>query len=121
MLVTLARRPGREPAESRLQPAEPLWKRVPVRDADGTRLTDFMMIIPGLGQRPAAEIARVTARIERALQAYQKAVVFADLNLALNVLWVSVRPLPGITLELPAVIKLYVPEALLVSQRLREA
>jgi len=118
--VTLARRPGREPAESPLQPAEPLWKRVPVRDADGTRLTDFMMIIPRLRQRSPAEIAAVTGRIERALKAYARAVVFADLNLALNLLWVSVRPVPGITLELPAVIKLYVPEALLVSQRLRE-
>jgi len=119
--VTPAPCVGQAPAESRLQPAEPLWKRVPVRDDDGTRLTDFMMIIPGLRQRPTSEIAAVTGRIERALRAYRNVVVFADLNLALNVLWVSVRPVPGITLELPAVIKLHVPEALLVSQRLRKA
>ncbi len=117
--MKIVRRSGAMPAPPALQPAEPLWKRVPVRDADGTSLTDFMMIIPRLRQRSREEIAAVTDRIEAVLRRYGKAVVFADLNLSLNLLWVSVRPVPGICLELPAAIKVRVPEALLVAERLR--
>jgi hypothetical protein len=39
------------------------------------------------------------------------------MNLKLNALWVTVRPIPGICLELPAAIKMQVPEALLVGQK----
>jgi hypothetical protein len=42
-------------------------------------------------------------------------VVFADLNLKLNLLWVSLRPRPGAISELVAAIRLRVPEALLVA------
>jgi hypothetical protein len=45
--------------------------------------------------------------------------VFADMNLRLNVLWVTVRPIPGICLELPAALKTRVPEAMLVAQRVQ--
>ncbi|NIP73352.1 MAG: hypothetical protein GWO16_10130, partial [Gammaproteobacteria bacterium] len=64
-----------------LNPAEPLWKRVPTRDADGTRLSDFMMIIPKLRARPRARVDRTAAEIQGVLARYQKVVVFADLNL----------------------------------------
>ncbi len=117
--MKLARHAGDLPAAPALLPAEPLWKRVPVRDADGTTLSDFMMIIPRLRQRRREEIVAITDRIEAVLRRYGKAVVFADLNLSLNLLWVSVRPVPGICLELPAAIKVRVPEALLVAERLR--
>ena len=41
-------------------------------------------------------ISRETIRkIERVLERYSSIVVFADLNLKLNVLWVIVRPGPG--------------------------
>ncbi|HID48427.1 MAG TPA: hypothetical protein EYP40_02250 [Chromatiales bacterium] len=100
-----------------LLPGEPLWKRVPTVDTDGTRLSDFMMIIPRLRDRPRAARQAIVQRIEGVLRCYQDKVVFADLNLALNVLWVSVRPVPGICLELPTAIKLQVPEALLVSHK----
>jgi hypothetical protein len=32
-----------------------------------------------------------------------------------NLLWVSIRPRPGLTLEIPAAIKTLVPEALLLA------
>lgn len=117
--MKIAPRAGTRPAPPALLPAEPLWKRVPTRDAEGRALSDFMMIIPRLRQRRREEIAAVTDRIEAVLRRYGKAVVFADLNLSLNLLWVTVRPVPGICLELPAAIKVYVPEALLVAERLR--
>jgi hypothetical protein len=100
-----------------LLPGEPLWKRVPTTDTDGTRLSDFMMIIPRLREKPRDAMQATVQRIEGVLRCYQDNVVFADLNLALNVLWVSVRPVPGICLELPTAIKIQVPEALLVSHK----
>ena len=106
-------------AGAELLPNSPLWQRVPSRDERGRPLSDFMMIIPGLARRPAAQLRETLARIERVLRRYGDTVVFADVNLRLNVLWVTVRPVPGICLELPTVIKYYVPEALLVAERLR--
>lgn len=103
-----------------LLPAEPLYTRVPTRDDSGQYLSDFMMIIPGLRKKPSTLRQEVIARIEHVLQLYRKVVVFADLNLKINVLWVSVKPVPGICLELPAVIKFHVPEALLVSHRVHD-
>ncbi|MFP3874890.1 MAG: hypothetical protein ACLFQT_11085 [Thiohalophilus sp.] len=100
-----------------LEPAEPLYARVPIRDESGQYLTDFMMIIPGLRQRSARIRQEVIGRIDHVLQLYRRTVVFADFNMKTSVLWVSVKPVPGICLELPAVIKFHVPEALLVSHR----
>ncbi|MDR9436146.1 MAG: hypothetical protein RI563_04675 [Thiohalophilus sp.] len=102
---------------SGLEPAEPLYARVPIRDETGQYLSDFMMIIPGLRKRTVDIRREIISRIDHVLQLYQRTVVFADLNLKTNVLWVSVKPVPGICLELPAVIKIHVPEALLVSHR----
>ena len=98
-------------------PAEPLWKRVPTRDQDGRPFSDFMMLIPRLRNRPRHVLQATVAEIQAVLEHYRKVVVFADLNLKLNVLWVSVRPVPGICLELPTAIKMRVPEAMLVGQR----
>lgn len=102
----------------KLQPAEPLYERVPTRDDSGQFLSDFMMIIPGLRKKPASVRQDIISKIEYVLQLYRRTVVFADLNLNINVLWVSVKPVPGICIELPAVIKFHIPEALLVSHRL---
>lgn len=96
--------------------AEPLWNHVPTRDHDGQRLSDFMMLIPKLRNKPQAQLQYILEQIQEVLEFYQHAVVFADLNLRINVLWVSVRPVPGICLELPAAIHAKVPEARLVAQ-----
>lgn len=96
--------------------AEPLWNHVPTRDNDGNRLSDFMMLIPKLRNKPQIQIQTVLCQIQEVLEHYSHAVVFADLNLRLNVLWVSVRPVPGICLELPAAILARIPEARLVAQ-----
>lgn len=100
-----------------LAPAEPLWKRVPVRGDDGHPLSDFMLLIPALRSKPPHVIADTVQEIAAVLDAYRHAVVFAELNLRLNVLWVSVKPIPGICLELAAALAARVPEARLVAQR----
>lgn len=78
-----------------------------------------MMIIPGLRRRPEAQIGRRLDAIRGVLERYREVVLFADMNLKLNVLWISVRPVHGITLEMAAAIKAKVPEALLVSSKCR--
>jgi len=99
-----------------ITPAEPLFKRAPREDEDGRPLSDFMMIIPKLRTKPQHFIQETIAKIENVLERYSNVVVFADLNLKLNVLWVIVRPSPGICWNLPVEINNQVPEALLVAQ-----
>jgi len=97
-------------------PAEPLYKRLPREDEHGKPLTDFMMIIPKLRSQPHHMIQETIHKIERVLERYSSIVVFADLNLKLNVLWVIVRPVQGSCWNLPMEINNEVPEALLVAQ-----
>jgi hypothetical protein len=99
----------------RLQPGEPLWKCVPTRGEDGCRLVDFMMFIPRLRLRSETYIRYATTYIQAVLGRYDE-VVFADINLNLNVLWVSHRHRPGLMLEVAHAIRLAVPEAVLVAQ-----
>ena len=101
-----------------VSPAEPLWKRVPTHNDYGQLLSDFMMIIPQLRQQPVDTIKDVINNIEQVLRFYEKQVVFADLNLKLNVLWVSVQPVAGICLEVAAAIHHRVPEAKLVASKI---
>jgi hypothetical protein len=95
-------------------PGLPLWQLAPTHDTSGHLLTDFMMLIPRLRSRPSAEIERASRDIQAVLALHQD-VVFADLNLKLNLLWVSLRPRPGAISELAAAIRLRVPEAVLVA------
>lgn len=99
------------------EPAEPLWKRVPARDEDGRLLSDFLMLIPRLSRRPPTVLQSILGEIQHTLAAYRELVVFADLNLRLNLLWVSVKPMPGLILEMSAAVKLRVPEAILIANR----
>ncbi len=95
-------------------PGMPLWQVAPTRDSSGRRLTDFMMLIPRLRSRPPEYIERASRDIQSVLGLH-KDVVFADLNLRLNLLWVSLRPSPGAIGELALAIRLRVPEAVLVA------
>ena len=103
-----------------LHPGQPLWKRVPSRDCDGLGgrlLADFMMLIPRLSSRSEERLKATVEELQGVFDYYREVVVFADLNLRLNLLWVSVRPVPGVTLELAAALKLRVPEAMLVANK----
>lgn len=98
------------------EPAQPLWQIAPTRDQAGQRLIDFMMLIPRLRDRSRGEIERASRDIQAVLALHQD-VVFADLNLKLNLLWVSLRPRPGAISELAAAIRLRIPEAVLVAHQ----
>ena len=97
-----------------LKPAEPLRKRVPTQDTDGTPLSDLMIFIPRLKNKPQRLIARRMKEIECVLANYKHAVVFAELNVSINILWISVRSIPGICINITSAIKSRVPEAVLV-------
>jgi len=99
-----------------LEPGMPLWQIVPTRDENGHPLIDFMMLIPGLKKKSQGYIEATARNIQSVLSHYQE-VVFANINLPINVLWVSLKSRPGLILEVAAAIKLCVPEAVLVAQK----
>ena len=93
----------------------PLWQRVPKRDPDGRPYNDFMMFAPRLNQRPAHEQESIVVLLRGVLAGYENQVVFADLNLKINVLWISLENRPGLMAELVAALRLKVPEFHLVA------
>jgi hypothetical protein len=95
---------------------QPLHERVPARDRHGQPLADFMVLIPGLRNRPAAQFRDVLARLQAVLVNCTE-VVFVDLNVPLNLLWISLQPRPGVILELFGTLQQRIPEARLVGQR----
>jgi hypothetical protein len=96
-------------------PAEPLHRRAPARDGEGRPYNDFMMLIPGLRARPQPALGTVVREIELTLARFRHLVVFADLNLKLNILWVTVQPGRDVVLRVAAAIRARVPEAKLVA------
>ncbi|MDH5600234.1 MAG: hypothetical protein OEY78_02900 [Gammaproteobacteria bacterium] len=104
------------PRNARIQYSEPLWKRVPTRDLKGKPYTDFMMLIPGLRNFELSRLQEIIDKIERVLKHYEKDIILADLNLKINVLWVTLQPRVGLSSEIAALIHHLVPEAKLVSQ-----
>jgi len=102
-------------------PAQPLWRLAPTRGQDGRCLADFMMLIPGLAERPRVSRDRVAAEIRAVCESYGDRVAFADINYAINVLWVSVAAEPGLGGQLARAIRQRVPDALLVGGQLGPA
>ncbi len=95
----------------------PLWQRVPTKDENGKYLGDFMMVITGLKKASADHRKRTLNTLTQVLAQYSDTVVFADLNMKMSLLWVSVRPVKGVMIEIPAAIMKSVPEAKLISDR----
>lgn len=95
--------------------AEPLRKRAPSHDENGRPLSDFMMLIPGLREKPKHLIDNTIQAVHMVLTHFSETVVFAEFNLKLNLLWVSIRPVQGIRLKIASAIQEQVPEAKLVS------
>ncbi|HSJ48657.1 MAG TPA: hypothetical protein VLA26_07410 [Gammaproteobacteria bacterium] len=95
--------------------SEPLRKRVPALDEQGKPLSDFMMLFPRLRDQPRHQVERTLIAIQGVLANFESNVVFAELNLKLNLLWVSIRPVQGLRLEIADAIQNLVPGAKLVS------
>jgi len=97
-----------------LMPSGPLYKIAPTRDENGKSFVDFMMIIPKLKKKPQKYIEQTLQDIQKVLSQYSHVVVFADMNLKINCLWISHKAQPGLGKELVSAIRQYVPEAMLV-------
>jgi hypothetical protein len=97
-----------------LTPAEPLWKLAPTRDESGGPVSDILMIIPKLKYQPEHYIKDTLANIEFALKQFRDEVLFANVDMKLNTLWVSFKAVPGVYIEIVSTIKTNVPEAVLV-------
>lgn len=98
-----------------LDATEPLRKRAPVVDENGKALSDFMVIIPNLRTRPQMRIQQTMQEIHRILSCFGDQVVFAEVNLALNLLWVSIRPVTGVRFEITEALRASIPDVRLVS------
>lgn len=96
-----------------LETHEPLYKRVPTRDENNRPYSDFMMLIPRLRELPRSQLTYRIACLQAVLNESRE-VVFADLNVPINLLWVSVKPYPGIIMQIAGAIRYRLPEALLV-------
>lgn len=96
--------------------SEPLWKRAPTRDDSGKPYVDFMMLISGLKKIEPSRLHEIINKIEAVLQHYEKDIILADLNLKINVLWITINPRVGLSTEIAALIHHVIPEAKLVSQ-----
>ncbi len=97
-----------------ITPAEPLWKIAPTRDENGGPVSDLLMIIPKLKTRPKQHIKDTLANIEFALKQHHKHVLFANVDMKLNTLWVSFKAVPGVYINIISTLKINVPEAILV-------
>jgi hypothetical protein len=98
-----------------LAPDEPLRKRAPVRDENGRPVIDFMMLFPGLREKPRIMVQQAVREVQIILSRYSDVVVFAEFNMKLNLLWVSLRAIQGKRLEIAGAIQEKVPEARLVA------
>ncbi len=94
---------------------EPLWKVVPKRDETGRAYADFMMLAPGLNRRPAADREGVPLLVRGVLEGFGDDVVFADFNLNINVLWVSLRCQPGLMSRVVCLLRARVPMLRLIA------
>jgi len=94
---------------------EPLRLRVPTHDENGRPLSDFMVLIPGLRDKPRHLVDATIQDLHLVLTRFRHAVVFAEFNVRLNLLWVSIKPIQGIRFEITDAIQEQVPEARLVS------
>ena len=98
-----------------LDATEPLRKRAPAVDENGKALSDFMIIIPNLRKRPQIRIQQTMRDIHGILAGFDDQVVFAEVNLALNLLWVSIKPVSGIRFEITEALRSRIPDVRLVS------
>jgi hypothetical protein len=100
--------------DPRLRPAEPLWQRVPCRDVEDQPLSDFMMLIPRLSRAPDLRREQVYEALRTLCRRHARQLYYVDLNLRLNLLWISVNAAPGVIPRLVAEIRERIPEAVLV-------
>lgn len=97
-----------------LDAGEPLRNRAPTVDEDGRAVSDFMVIFPGLRKKPMMQINQALRDVQLVLSHFSDVVVFAEMNVGLNLLWVSMKPVSGKRFEIAEALRCRIPEAKLV-------
>lgn len=97
------------------RPAGPLWQLAPGRDAEGRALSDFLLLLPELRGATATAQQRVEAQLRAVFAEFDRQVVFADLNLSMSTLWVTVQGRPGSCEEVASAIRRQLPRSRLIS------
>lgn len=87
---------------------------MPTHDDEGKSLADFMILMPKLNKLSAAQLKPKMASMQAVLVNYRE-VVFVDLNMKLNILWVSIKPTMGLIEKITCEIQELIPEAKLIS------
>ena len=101
----------------RLRPGNPLWQRVPTRDRRGRHCIDFMLLIPGIKRySPAAREAQ-WLKLRDSLAPFESSLEYVDFNQQLGLIWVSLKPVPGIVKVVVLAIQQQLPEARLVASQ----
>lgn len=95
--------------------SSPLWSRAPARDAEGKPYSDFIMLIPGLKKLNEAGKESCLVKVRTSLQPFEHVVVYVDVNIKLSCVWISHKPVPGITRDLVLAIQHELPEAKVVA------
>lgn len=91
-----------------------LLERVPTMDECGKPLGDMLVILPRLREKTSHEIELTARGLDRALGQFPAQIMFAELNVNRNTLWVSMRPTKGIRACIASAIKYEVPDAKLI-------
>ncbi|VAW93301.1 hypothetical protein MNBD_GAMMA21-948 [hydrothermal vent metagenome] len=95
----------------------PLWQRVPTRTETGERAFDFMIIVRRLNKLEPIKQKSVLDNIYSILSQYSEVILLADLNLKINLLWISHLPRPNLSFEITSSIIDAYPLARLISHR----
>lgn len=100
--------------QPKLTPGGDLWRYAPVRDAAGRPVGDLMMLLPGLRGGGGRTAMLICEQLQLVLQEFGDRVLFAELNVRLGVLWVSVRGEAGLSAEVAAAIRARITAARVV-------
>ncbi len=102
---------------SGIRSAQPLWKRVPTKDASGQLLSDCMFIIDGLKRQSIIEQQSIASTLQETLADLGPSIVFAELNLKLGLLWVSFPSQKGLFIHIVDVVQSRLPQAKVISNK----
>jgi hypothetical protein len=87
-----------------LSPGGDLWRYAPARDPQGQALSDLMMLLPMFPANRHRSIV-IQQQVQAVLEGFGDRIAFADLNLRLGILWVTVVSEPGLCGEVADALK----------------
>ena len=105
------------PDEQRLLEGTPLWQWAPTRDARGKACIDFVLMIPGMKRLGEAARQVLVLKLRDCLAPFESTLVYVDFNQRLGLIWVSLKPVPGIARVVTVAIWQAIPEARLVASQ----